>query len=122
MTREDSPTFTLFMGIVIGVVISCLVALFIISPYFTPPSEKNIVNCNDYQKITDKYRVVDEGYYIVYGGSAHQVFETQYNISIIGNYIKKSSSIGYISYYEFRNLTPLNESETDYRGACKVIP
>jgi hypothetical protein len=92
-----------------------------------PSIAGTFVRCSDYQLITDVYKTPGPEYYVTYLVSferfgpipvTRKITESEYKMTPIGYYFSKSD-------FFWRppvNLISVNESESGYRDACKVIP
>jgi hypothetical protein len=80
-----------------------------------------IVSCSHFSKIIDDYRT-PEGRYIVIEGYPEEYIAETINLDLPGNLKGKYVACVNFNGCSLLNLTPLSESETGMRDACRVDP
>lgn len=101
-------------------------------PLTVAPTPAIYVMCDDYVKITDRYKT-PEGFYIVVGNETVEIDEKKYENTTKGGYAKIDLD-GSITRYYYEPYTPfyivvdtiedlvaVTESESGYRFACRAV-
>lgn len=99
------------------------------------PTPSPYVMCGDYHKVTDRYKTVDGGYYVVIENTTYQIQEAQFDNVTKGDFVKLLYQYdgffyprfsetdpyrGYVISDPSRSLTEVSEEESGYRYACRV--
>ncbi|MCK9593074.1 MAG: hypothetical protein M0Q91_13800 [Methanoregula sp.] len=103
------------IGIIMVLASGCLAV-----PGSTPPEPGSIVSCSKFSQVIDKYETAEHQYYIVLANGETKLVDGRFYKSVIhtGQFVQVTGSF----WNPINNLTSLNESESGYRDACRVMP